>query len=346
MPHLFEPYTLRSVTFRNRIVMSPMCMYSAGTDGVPTDWHLAHYTARATGGVGLVMAEATAVQAVGRLSEGDLGLYTDQQAAAFERIARLCQMEGARFGIQLAHGGRKAFSNVKGHGPEHPVGPSALPWGEGWITPHELTEAEIDQIVADWQAAARRAAELGCDMVEIHAAHGYLLHSFLSPLSNQRTDQYGGSLENRARFHKRVADAVRAVFPEDRPVFIRFSCSDWAPGGLEVEEVIEVARWCKGWGIDLVDCSSGGNTPAQQVPIGPGYQVPFAERIRREAAIPTGAVGLITTPEYADELVRNGRSDVVFLGRELLRDPFWALRAAHQLKQEHTWPVQYMRGKW
>lgn len=345
MSHLFEPYSLRGVTFRNRVVMSPMCMYCAGTDGVPTDWHLVHLGTRAVGGVGLVMAEATGVQSVGRLSEGDLGLYNDEQAAAFEPIASFCNRYGARFGIQLAHGGRKAWSSLKGHGPETPVGPSAIAWGEGWVTPIAMTLSDIDQVVKDWRAAAQRAAAIGCDMVEIHAAHGYLLHSFLSPLSNRRADEYGGSLENRARLHRRVAEAVRSVFPEEKPVFIRFSCSDWADGGLTIDEVIEVARWCKNWGIDLVDCSSGGNVPQQKVPVGAGYQVPFAERLRHEAGVPTGAVGLITAPEQADEIVRNGRADMVFLARELLRNPYWVMEAARALKQEHKWPVQYERAR-
>lgn len=345
MPHLFEPLTLRGVTFRNRVVMSPMCMYSAGTDAVPNDWHMVHLGSRAVGGVGLIISEATSVQSSGRLSEGDLGLYTDQQAAGFEPIIHFCHKHGAKFGIQLHHGGRKAWTGTKGKGPEVLVAPSAIPFAEGFVTPVELTLAQIDQLVEDWRAAAARAARIGCDMVEIHGAHGYLLHEFLSPLSNKRTDAYGGSLENRARLHKRVADAVRSVFPEDRPVFIRFSCSDWVEGGLQFEEVVEVARWCKGWGIDLVDCSSGGNSLAQQIPVGPGYQVPFAERIRREVGIATGAVGLITTPEHADEVIRNGRADLVFLGRELLRNPYWVQDAAKALKQEHKGPWQYDRAR-
>jgi 2,4-dienoyl-CoA reductase-like NADH-dependent reductase (Old Yellow Enzyme family) len=345
MPHLFEPHTLRSVTFRNRVVMSPMCMYSAGKDGVPNSWHYVHLGARAVGGVGLVIAEATSVQSRGRLSEADLGLYTDEQAAGFEPIVRFCQEQGARFGIQLAHGGRKAWSALKGDGPEQPVAPSALPFDNGWATPRELTHAMIDQVVADWRAAAERAVRIGVDMLEIHAAHGYLLHSFLSPLSNRRTDQYGGSLENRSRLHRRVAEAVRSVLPEVKPLFMRLSCSDWVEGGLGIEEVVEVSRWSREWGVDLIDCSSGGNSPLQQTPLGPGYQVPFAAQIRREAGIATGAVGLITEPEHADYLIRSGSADMILLGRELLRNPYWVMHAAAAMKAEHRWPVQYGRAK-
>ncbi len=346
MAHLFEPITQKSVTLRNRIVMSPMCMYVAGTDGIATDWHLVHYGTRATGGIGLIIAEATAVEPRGRISEHDLGLWNDAQAEALARVARFVREQGAAFGIQLAHAGRKAWSPRKGQGPEPAVAPSALPWGDDWVTPQELDGEGIDRIVAAFGAAARRAGELGCDMVEIHAAHGYLLHEFLSPLSNKRTDEYGGPLENRARLLTRVWEAVREAFPADRPVWVRISATDWVEGAWDVDEAVELARWMKAWGVDLVDVSSGGNSPLQQITnLGPGYQVAFAERIRREAGVPTGAVGLITSPDQADSIVRSGQADVVLLGRELLRNPYFPLAAAHRLGHEVEWPAPYVRGK-
>ncbi len=346
MPHLFEPITQKSMTLRNRVVMAPMCMYSAATDGVPNEWHYVHYGTRAVGGASLIIAEATAVEPVGRISEGDLGLWNEEQAAAFAKIAAFCKQYGASFGIQLAHAGRKAWSGSKAFGPETPVAPSAIPFSGDWNTPIELDHAGIDRIVAAFAASARRAAELGCDMVEIHAAHGYLIHEFLSPLSNHRTDEYGGSLENRARLLKRVYDAVKANFPADRPVWVRISASDWVEGGWDIDESVALSKWMKEWGVDLVDCSSGGNSPLQKIPtLGPGYQVPFAERIRTEAGIPTGAVGLITDAAHADEIVQTGKADLVLFARELLRNPYFALEAAHLLGHEVEWPKQYVRGK-
>lgn len=347
MTHLFEPFTQKRMSLRNRIVVAPMCMYSCGPDGIPTDFHLVHLGTRATGGAGLVIAEATAVEPRGRISEGDVGLWNDQQAVAYERIARFCQQQGAAFSIQLAHAGRKAFSPQKGVGPERGVAPSALPYADDWVTPEPLDLAGIDRVVEAFRSAAARARALGCDSVEIHAAHGYLLFEFLSPLSNQRTDEYGGSLANRARLLKRVVEAVQGEMGEERPVWVRISATDWVDGeGWDIDQSVELAHLMKGWGVDLVDVSSGGNTPRQQVPVGPSYQVPFAERIRREAGIATGAVGLITEPAQADEIIRSGRADVVLLARELLRNPYFALRAAHELGQEIKWPVQYLRGTW
>lgn len=346
MSHLFAPFTQKGVTLRNRLVMSPMCMYVAGTDGLPTDWHLVHYGTRATGGIGLIISEATAVEPRGRISEHDLGLWNDAQAEALARIARFVRSEGAAFAIQLAHAGRKAWSPNKGRGPEPAVAPSAIPWDSDWVTPQALDEAGIEQVVAAFGAAARRAGQLGCDAVEIHAAHGYLLHEFLSPLSNKRTDAYGGPLENRARLLRRVFEAVREAFPADRPVWVRISATDWVEGGWDVDEAVELARWMKAWGVDLVDVSSGGLSPLQNIAnLGPGYQVAFAERIRREAGIATGAVGLITSPELADSIVRTGQADVVLLGRELLRNPYFLLAAAHRLGREVAWPEPYVRGK-
>jgi len=345
MPHLFSPLPLRGLTLRNRIVLSPMCMYTAGYDGLSTDWHLAHYAGRAAGGAGLLIVEATAVEPRGRISQHDLGLWDDAQIEPLARMARLVQAEGSAIGVQLAHAGRKAWSADRGHGPEQPVAPSPLPFDEEWQVPHELAPAEIDQIVNAWQGAAARAEAAGFDMVEIHGAHGYLNHQFLSPLSNQRTDSYGGSVENRARLLFRVVEAVRQVWPEEKPLFVRVSATDWAEGGLVPGEVVSVARKLRALGVDLVDCSSGGLVPASPPGIGPGYQVPFADKVRREAEIATAAVGLITAPELADEIVRNGRADLVALGRELLRHPYWPLDAALILGHEITWPRQYRRAR-
>jgi 2,4-dienoyl-CoA reductase-like NADH-dependent reductase (Old Yellow Enzyme family) len=345
MPHLFSPFALRGLALRNRIVMSPMCMYSAAVDGRATDWHLAHYTARALGGAALLITEATAVEPRGRISQNDLGLWHDDQVEPLARVVRLAQAEGAAVGVQLAHAGRKAWSSDKGHGPELPVAPSALAFAEDWHTPHALSLAEIDQIVLAWQSAATRAVAAGLDVIEIHAAHGYLNHQFLSPLSNTRSDQYGGSLDNRMRFLLRVVEAVRQVWPQDKPLLVRVSATDWSDGGLTPDEVVVVARELLARDVDLIDCSSGGSVPARPPARGPGYQVPFAEKIRREAGIATAAVGLITTPELADEIVRNGRADLVALGRELLRHPHWPLDAARTLGRQIPWPRQYRQGR-
>jgi 2,4-dienoyl-CoA reductase-like NADH-dependent reductase (Old Yellow Enzyme family) len=344
MSELFSPFVLRGVTLRNRIAMSPMCMYSAAEDGVATDFHLAHLTARATGGVGLIITEATAVEARGRISTNDLGLWDDTQVEPLARIVRLCKAQGAVMCSQLAHAGRKAWTPPKGAGPSPAVAPSAIPFDADWIAPHELASAELDGIVAAYRAAALRALRAGFEAIEVHAAHGYFLHEFLSRISNHRADQYGGSLENRARMLLRVVDAVREVLPESQPLSVRLSCTDWIEGGLTIEDQVQVARWLRAHGVDLVDCSSGGSTP-QLPPVGPGYQVPFAEKIRREAGIATMTVGLITTPEMAEEIVRNGRADMVALGRELLRNPYWPLHAARALGQDIAWPRQYLRAK-
>jgi len=344
MSRLFSSFTLRGVTLRNRIAMSPMCMYSAGEDGLATDWHLAHLAARAIGGVGLIITEATAVEPRGRISPNDLGLWSDAQIESLARIVRLCQSQGAAMCSQLAHAGRKAWSATKGQGPTNPVAPSAIPFDRDWIVPQELSHAEIERVVSAFRSAAQRALAVGMDAVEIHAAHGYLLHEFLSPLSNHRTDEYGGSPENRARLPLRVVNAVRQVWPEQKPLLVRLSCTDWVAGGLVIDDLVQVARWLKECSVDMVDCSSGGNAPVVP-PAEPGYQVPFAERIRREAVIPTIAVGLVTSPEMADEIVRNGRADVVALGRELLRHPYWSLDAARTLGDDMAWPKQYLRAK-
>jgi NADPH2 dehydrogenase len=344
MSQLFSPFTLRSVTLRNRIAMSPMCMYSAGNDGIATDWHLAHLASRATGGVGLIVTEATAVEARGRISQNDLGLWHDAQVEPLARIVRVCQSQGTVMCSQLAHAGRKAWSPNKGAGPSVPVGPSAIPHDADWAVPQRLASAELDAIVSAFRAAAQRALAAGFDAVEIHSAHGYLLHEFLSPISNHRTDEYGGSLENRAHMLLRVVDAIRSAWPEQKLLLVRLSCTDWVEGGLTIDDQVQVARWLRAHGVDMVDCSSGGISSFVP-PAGPGYQVPFAEKIRREAGTPTMAVGLITSPEIAEEIVQNGRADVVVLGRELLRHPYWPLDAARALGADVAWPKQYLRAK-
>ncbi len=345
MSHLFSPLTLRGLTLRNRIMMSPMCMYCAESDGLCTDWHLAHYQARAIGGVGLVITEATAVEPRGRISTGDLGLWDDTQIEPLARVVRLVQSEGAAIGVQLGHAGRKAWSGSKGQGPEQPVAPSALAFDEGWVTPEALSGSEIEGIVGRWAQAAARAHQAGFDVIEIHAAHGYLNHQFLSPLSNVRNDEYGGSLENRMRMLLEIVRAVRQEWPEDKPLFVRVSTTDWAEGGLTPRDTVQIARAMKSEGVDLIDCSSGGAVPSAPPGIGPGYQIPFAEQVRREAGIATAAVGLITTPELADEAIRNGRADLIALGRELLRHPTWPLEAAHRLGRDIEWPEQYRRAR-
>jgi 2,4-dienoyl-CoA reductase-like NADH-dependent reductase (Old Yellow Enzyme family) len=344
MSQLFSPFTLRRITLRNRIAMSPMCMYTAGEDGLASDWHLAHLASRAVGGVGLIITEATAVEARGRISPNDLGLWNDTQIEPLARIVRLCKAQGAVMCTQLAHAGRKAWSAKKGIGPAQPVAPSALPHDADWVVPHALTLAEIEDIVSAFRASATRALGAGFDAIEIHSAHGYLLHEFLSPISNHRTDEYGGTLANRARLLLRVVESVREVWPESQPLLVRLSCTDWIEGGLTVDDQVQVASWLKARGVDMVDCSSGGIS--MFVPTaGPGYQVPFAEKIRREAGIATLSVGLITMPEMAEEIVRDGRADVVALGRELLRHPYWPLDAARILGVDIAWPNQYLRAK-
>lgn len=346
MNQCFSPLTLRDITFPNRVMLSPMCMYSAGDDGKLTDWHLGHYLARAVGKVGLIMLEATAVEARGRISQHDLGLWEDAQVAPLARLVSALHGEGAIAGVQLAHAGRKAWGPAEGRGPEPAVAPSALPFDQPWATPHALTEADIEDIIAAWKAAAVRAAQAGFDVIEIHAAHGYLNHQFLASFTNQRTDSYGGDLQQRMTFLLRVVDAVRSVWMPSQPLFVRLSTTDWGtPGGLTLEDSVIIARELSAHGVDLVDCSSGGLSPARPQAVWSGYQIPFAERVRRETGIRTAAVGLITAPEMADEIIRNERADLVALGRELLRHPYWALDAAATLRQEVLWPEQYLRAR-
>jgi 2,4-dienoyl-CoA reductase-like NADH-dependent reductase (Old Yellow Enzyme family) len=345
MPHLFSPLTLRNLTLRNRVMLSPMCMYSAAEDGVVTPWHRMHYAARAVGGVGLIVLEAAAVESRGRISPNDLGVWEDAQIAPLRELVSQVQATGAAVGVQLAHAGRKAWSRQRGSGPEPAVAPSAVPFDKAWEIPHALSEKEIDAVVAAWRDAAQRAARAGFDVIEIHGAHGYLIHEFLSPLANHRGDDYGGDAASRRRFLLRVIDAVREVWPADRPLFLRFSATDWAEGGVTVVDTVATAQAAREHGVDLVDCSSGGMVPVAPPDVGPGFQVPFAAQVRQEADVPTAAVGGITTAELADVIVRNGQADLVALGRELLRHPHWALDAAHTLGHDVAWPKQYRRGR-
>ena len=331
-----------------------MCQYSC-EDGFATDWHLVHLGSRAQGGAGAVILEASAVAPEGRISPADLGIWKDEHIPALERIVRFIHTQGARAGIQLAHAGRKASmappfapgGERLVPGPEggwQPVAPSAVAFGEGYATPAALDLAGIDAVVEAFRQAARRALQAGCDFVEIHNAHGYLLHQFLSPLANQRSDAYGGSFENRVRLPLRVVEAVRAEWPEHLPVFVRISATDWAEGGWTADESVELAKRYKAHGVDLVDVSTGGLVPHARIPVGPGFQAPFAARIRREAGIATAAVGMITEPQQANDIVAQGEADMVLLARELLRDPYWPLHAAAALGETVSWPKQYLRA--
>ena len=354
--NLFEPFRQRSLTLRNRLLVSPMCQYSA-LDGVPNDWHLVHLGSRAVGGAGAVIAEATAISPEGRISAQDTGLWNEVQLAAWHPIARFIQAHGAVAGVQLAHAGRKA-STLRpwdGHGPIPAgegdwltVAPSALPFDTGWNQPQALDQAGIQVVIADFRDAARRALEAGFELIELHAAHGYLLHQFLSPLSNQRDDCYGGSFENRSRLLREVIAAVRDVWPQALPLWVRLSATDWAPQdgprGWDIEQSVRLARELKSLGVDLIDVSSGGLLPHVAIPLAPGYQVPFAAQIRREAGIATGAIGLITEAEQAAAIVANGEADVVLMARKSLRDPYFPRRAAKLLGAHIEAPLPYQRA--
>lgn len=355
MPHLFDPFSLRGVSLRNRIGVSPMCMYSA-QNGLANDWHFTHLGARAVGGAALVIAEATAVEPCGRISPNDLGLWEDAQIEPLARINHFVKAHGAVPGIQLAHAGRKASTHrpwgsdeVGPLSPDDPrawpvVGPSPIAFSEGYPEPHKLSTSEIQSIQSLFCAAAGRALAAGFEWLEIHAAHGYLLHSFYSPLSNQRSDAYGGSFENRVRFLIETVRAVRGVWPDRLPLTVRLSCTDWVETGWSGSDSIALAGLLKAEGVDLIDCSSGGNAAMVPVPVGPGYQVPYSETIRNKTGIATAAVGMITSPPQADEIIRNGRADIVLLGREFLRDPYWPLHAAQALKKPAPVPGQYLRA--
>jgi 2,4-dienoyl-CoA reductase-like NADH-dependent reductase (Old Yellow Enzyme family) len=349
---LFSPLQLRSLTFANRIGVSPMCQYSSH-DGFATDWHLVHLGARAQGGPGLVMIEASAVLPEGRISSADLGIWKDEHIPRLQQIARFIHAQGVRAGIQLAHAGRKGsmtppFGRERLLTPEEgrwqTVGPSPIAFSPKYGVPQPLDQSGIAALVRAFAQGACRAKAAGFDFIEIHAAHGYLLHEFLSPLANHRTDAYGGSFANRIRLLLEVVDAVRAEWPAHLPLFVRISATDWSEGGWSPDEAVELARHLRAHGVDLVDVSSGGQVPDARIPIGPGFQVPFAARIRAEAGIPTAAVGMITEPAQADEIVASGQADMVFLAREMLRDPYWPLHAAIALGEEASWPVQYLRA--
>ena len=352
-PSLFSPFTLRGITLRNRIMVSPMCQYSS-CDGFATDWHLVHLGSRAVGGAALVMTEATAVEARGRISPEDLGIYHNEHIEMLSRIAHFIREQGAVAGIQLAHAGRKGstYRPWSGSG-EIPVeqgrwetiAPGAERFSPNYPLPRAMTKQDIVDVVESFRQAAQRAIQAGFQVAEIHGAHGYLLHEFLSPLSNHRTDEYGGSLENRMRFLVEVTDAVRAVWPEDYPVFVRLSATDWVEGGLTIQDSVRIARVLKQHGVDLIDTSSGGNVAKAAIPVAPGYQVGFAAQIRHEADIPTAAIGFITEPEQANAIIRGGDADLVALARELLRDPYWPMHAAKALNYDMPWPAQYLRAK-
>jgi 2,4-dienoyl-CoA reductase-like NADH-dependent reductase (Old Yellow Enzyme family) len=353
MPNLFDPLSIRDLTLPNRIVVSPMCEYSS-VDGFANDWHLVHLGSRAVGGAGLVMTEAAAVTPEGRISPEDLGIWSEDHIEFLARITRFIHIQGSVAGIQLAHAGRKASTyrpwDGEGAVPEasggwkNVVAPSAIPFAENYPMPQALTQKGIHGVVRAFVEAAGRARKAGFRVLEIHAAHGYLISEFLSPLANHRTDEYGGSFANRIRLLLEVVSAVRGAWPEHAPLFVRISATDWVEGGITLDDSVELARHLKNSGVDLVDCSSGGNVPPARIPVGPGYQTPFAERIRREARILTGAVGMITTPSQADHIIRTGQADVAIMAREFLRDPYWPLRAGRELGCPVPWPVQYMRA--
>ena len=350
---LFSPLKLRDLTFRNRIFVSPMCQYSS-RDGLPTDWHLVHLGSRAVGGAGLVNVEATAVSPQGRISPDDSGIWSDAHAAAFAPIARFIREQGAVAGIQLAHAGRKASTDLPWLGggplgPEHrgwqPIAPSPIPFAPGHPVPRETTAEDLETIRRQFVDGARYAHTAGFQVLEIHMAHGYLLHEFLSPLTNHRKDEYGGSLENRMRFPLSIARAVREVWPGELPVFTRISATDWVDGGWDLAQSIELCRRLKDTGIDLIDCSGGGTVPHAVIPTGPGFQTPFATAIRQQVNIATGTVGFITNPIQAEQIIATGLADAVLLAREMLRKPYWPLEAARVLGVDVPWPSQYLRAK-
>lgn len=352
MAHLFEPLKLRDITLANRIGIPPMCQYSA-RDGMAADWHFVHYGSRAVGGAALMIIEATAVTAEGRISQGDLGIWDDKHVEPLARIADFSKVQGCVPAIQLAHAGRKASVGLgwqaqntlsEREGGWRIVAPSPVTFGDNYAVPDELDEAGIGEVIARFSSGARRAFDAGFDAVEIHAAHGYLLHQFLSPLSNRRTDAYGGSFENRTRLVREVVTAVRAEWPERLPLLIRLSATDWVEGGWSAEETVELCRVLKGFGVDLVDVSSAGLVPTAKIPAGPGFQTEFAAKIRREAGINTAAVGLITSPAQADHIIRSGQADMVLVGREVLRNPYWPMSAAQALGHATAWPLQYLRA--
>ncbi len=353
MSKLFSPFTLRGVTIRNRIMMSPMCMYSSA-DGFANEWHLVHLGSRAVGGAGLIMTEATAVSPEGRISPDDLGIWKDEHIPGLQQLTAFISAHGAVPAIQLAHAGRKASHSSEwkgsrflepGEGGWQTVGPSAIAFSPGTGIPVALDRNGIEQVQQDFAVAAERAVRAGFRVIEIHAAHGYLVHQFLSPLSNTRADEYGGVFQNRIRLLLEIVERIRAAVPGDLPLIVRLSCTDWAEGGWNPEEATALAKVLKDKNVDMIDCSSGGLIPGVRIPLGPGYQVPFAEQVRKEAGIPTGAVGLITTARQAEEILEQGRADLVIFGRQLLRDPYFPFHAAKELGEDIPWPDPYRRAK-
>jgi len=353
MTHLFDSLSIRDVKFANRVFVSPMCEYSS-VDGYANDWHFVHLGSRAVGGAGLVFTEATAVVPEGRISPQDLGIWNDKHIEQLARIVHFIHEQGSVAGMQLAHAGRKASTRRPWEGrgaiPEdqggwkNVVAPSAIRFADDYPMPQVLTHSGIQEIIAAFATAARRACQAGFRVIEIHAAHGYLIHEFLSPLSNQRDDAYGGSFENRTRLCREIVTAVRSSWPSGAPLFVRISATDWVNGGWDIQQSVELARLLRELGADLIDCSSGGSVPYADIPIAPGYQTPFAQRIRQEAEIMTGAVGLITSPVQAEHIIATGQADAVIIAREFLRDPYWPLRASGELGHSISWPVQYLRA--
>jgi len=353
MPGLFDPLAIREVKFANRVFVSPMCQYSS-QDGHANDWHFVHLGTRAVGGAGLVLTEATAVLPEGRISPQDLGIWADGNIEMLGRIVRFIHEQGSVAGMQLAHAGRKASTRRPWEAPgaiseseggwKKVVAPSAVAFADNYPMPHALTTDGIQEVIAAFAAAARRACQAGFRVLEIHGAHGYLIHEFLSPLSNKRADNYGGSFENRTRLCREIVAAVRSTWPNELPLFVRISSTDWIDGGWNIGESVKLATQLKQIGVDLIDCSSGGNVPHAKIPVGPGYQTVFAERIRRETGIMTGAVGMITSPIQAEHIIRTEQADAVIIAREFLRDPYWPLRAARELDEPIAWPVQYLRA--
>jgi 2,4-dienoyl-CoA reductase-like NADH-dependent reductase (Old Yellow Enzyme family) len=355
MPNLFSPIKIKNIELKNRMIVSPMCEYSS-VDGFANDWHLVHLGSRAVGGAALIITEATAVSPEGRISYGDLGIYKDEHIEPLKRITDFVHQHGAYIGTQLAHAGRKASHDLPWNGGKQiPVGqpngwqsvaPSALAFTDAETAPTALDKAGIEKVKADFKAAAERALAAGFDVIELHGAHGYLIHEFLSPLSNHRTDEYGGPFENRIRFLLEVIESVQEVWPKENPLFVRISATDWTEGGWTADDSVALAKVLINKGIDLIDCSTGGNVATVKIPVKPGYQVEFAEKVKKESGILTGAVGMITEPKQADEIIQEGEADLIIMAREFLRDPHFPLRAAHVLGQETKWPVQYERAKW
>lgn len=350
---LFSPFQLKQTKFKNRVFVSPMCQYSS-EDGMPNDWHLVHLGSRAVGGAALVMVEATAVSPEGRISPWDSGMWSDKHAGAFQRITAFVKAQGCIPGIQLAHAGRKASIDVPWRGDEplppdkegwQPMAPSSIPFEKRSPVPAEMTPQDLEEVASQFRAAAQRSVQAGFEVLELHMAHGYLLHEFLSSLSNRRKDDFGGPLENRERFPLKVAEKVREVWPESLPLFVRISCTDWVERGWDLDQSIDFCQRLKNLGVDLIDCSTGGLVPDAVIPSGPGYQTPFAAAIRSEVGIPTGAVGYITEPAQAEQILATDQADVIIMAREMLRHPYWPLHAAKTLNVDIPWPDQYRRAR-